>query len=162
MLRITVCFNLKHILASICTKSLIIFFCMFTVMSEQHQRSSVSPADTGCSGGSPPPNMDTFHDPHSSEEELEVINSPKQSRPPRPVRAVSVCLPEKRKWSQINSDYSNSTTFMLHHHTTFGGSSSAGSAFNAAENEENMSHYGNLSPREISSPMSPYSKLNVS
>ncbi|XP_044731927.1 autism susceptibility gene 2 protein isoform X2 [Chrysoperla carnea] len=130
------------------------------VMSEQ--RSSVSPADTGCSGGSPPPSMDTFHDPHSSEEELEVINSPKQSRPPRPVRAASVCLPEKRKWSQINSDYTNTTPFMLHH-TSFGSSSGTSTgAFNTAENEENMSHYGNISPREISSPMSPYGKLHGS
>lgn len=59
---------------------------------------SVSPADTGCSMESPAPD---HHDPHSSEEELEVINSIKDVRPSRPLRAASVCLPEKRKWSQV-------------------------------------------------------------
>lgn len=66
---------------------------------------SVSPADTGCSMESPAPD---HHDPHSSEEELEVINSIKDVRPNRPLRAASVCLPEKRKWSQVNTYYENS------------------------------------------------------
>lgn len=103
------------------------------VMSD---RSSVSPADTGCSVGSPAP--DPLHDPHSSEEELEVINNPRDLRPPCPLRATSVCLPEKRKWSQISAD-SRTLDF-------------------SPENEENMSHYGNLSPRrmEVISPCSPF------
>lgn len=93
---------------------------------------SVSPADTGCSMESPAPDQ---HDPHSSEEELEVINSnSKVERPPRPLRAASVCLAEKRKWSQIGDTCSRRYT---------------------PENEENMSHYGNLSP---SSPCSQYLK----
>ncbi|KAL1509217.1 hypothetical protein ABEB36_003987 [Hypothenemus hampei] len=90
---------------------------------------SVSPADTGCSMESPAPDP---HDPHSSEEELEVINSnPKCERAtPGPLRAASVCLPEKRKWSQIGD-----------HHNKY-----------RPENEENMSHYGNLSPPSSCSP----------
>ncbi|CAH1123637.1 unnamed protein product [Ceutorhynchus assimilis] len=89
---------------------------------------SVSPADTGCSMESPAPDP---HDPHSSEEELEVINSnPKCERTtPMPLRAASVCLPEKRKWSQIG-DYNRYRP----------------------ENEENMSHYSNLSPPSSCSP----------
>lgn len=83
---------------------------------------SVSPADTGCSMESPAPDQ---HDPHSSEEELEVINSTKDVRPERPLRATSVCLPEKRKWSQVGDSYTRRYS---------------------PENEENMSHYGNLSP----------------
>lgn len=83
---------------------------------------SVSPADTGCSMESPAPDQ---HDPHSSEEELEVINSTKDVRPDRPLRATSVCLPEKRKWSQVGDSYGRMYT---------------------PENEENMSQYGNLSP----------------
>ncbi|KAF2901828.1 hypothetical protein ILUMI_04360 [Ignelater luminosus] len=90
---------------------------------------SVSPADTGCSMESPAPDQ---HDPHSSEEELEVINSTKQARSERPFRAASVCLPEKRKWSQVGDSYAR---------------------WYSPENEENMSHYGNLSP---ASPCSPY------
>ncbi|EFA02204.2 uncharacterized protein Reph isoform X1 [Tribolium castaneum] len=101
------------------------------VMSER--MCSVSPADTGCSMESPAPDQ---HDPHSSEEELEVINSNKEERPARPLRATSVCLPEKRKWSQVGGD-----SYSRHKYTP--------------ENEENMSHYGNLSP---SSPCSPYHK----
>lgn len=97
------------------------------VMSER--MCSVSPADTGCSMESPAPDQ---HDPHSSEEELEVINSSKPARPERPSRAASVCLPEKRKWSQIGDSYARRYS---------------------PENEENMSHYGNLTP---SSPCSPY------
>lgn len=92
---------------------------------------SVSPADTGCSMESPAPDQ---HDPHSSEEELEVINSNKMVRPTRPLRAASVCLPEKRKWSQVGDVPTRRYT---------------------PENEENMSHYGNLSP---SSRCSPYLK----
>jgi len=52
---------------------------------------SVSPADTGCSVGSPGPDL---HDAHSSEEELEVINS-------SPLQAAQ---PEKRKWSALSSE----------------------------------------------------------
>ncbi|KRT85944.1 hypothetical protein AMK59_2846 [Oryctes borbonicus] len=91
--------------------------------------SSVSPADTGCSMESPAPDQ---HDPHSSEEELEVINSP-----PRPPRSSSVCLPEKRKWSQVGSD-----SYSIHHC----------SRRSPCENEENVSRYGNLSPPSPSSP----------
>lgn len=89
---------------------------------------SVSPADTGCSMESPAPDP---HDPHSSEEELEVINSnPKLERTtPRPLRAASVCLPEKRKWSQVGD----------HHRYR-------------PENEENMSQFSNLSPPSSCSP----------
>ncbi|XP_060530198.1 uncharacterized protein LOC132704308 [Cylas formicarius] len=90
---------------------------------------SVSPADTGCSMESPAPDQ---HDPHSSEEELEVINGNTQAqaqRTVRPLRAASVCLPEKRKWSQVGD----------HHRFS-------------PENEENMSHYSNLSPTSSSSP----------
>lgn len=89
---------------------------------------SVSPADTGCSMESPAPDQ---HDPHSSEEELEVINSP-----PRPPRSSSVCLPEKRKWSQVGSD-----SYSIH----------CGRR-SPCENEENVSRYGNLSPPSPSSP----------
>lgn len=86
-------------------------------------RSSVSPADTGCSLTPIPCLQDALHDPHSSEEELEVINNP---RSPTPLRTNSVCLPEKRKWSQISTiDVSPS------------------------ENEENMSSYGNVGRMEI-------------
>lgn len=54
------------------------------------------------------------HDPHSSEEELEVINSnPKCERLPRPLRAASVCLPEKRKWSQIGDHHKYVSFFSL-------------------------------------------------
>lgn len=88
---------------------------------------SVSPADTGCSMESPAPDQ---HDPHSSEEELEVINSP-----PRPSRASSVCLPEKRKWSQVGDSYT------VHCRRR-----------SPCENEENVSRYGNLSPPSPSSP----------
>lgn len=85
---------------------------------------SVSPADTGCSMESPTPNE---HDPHSSEEELEVINMnpAKEIRAERLLRATSVCLPEKRKWSQVGD---------------------SSSRYYSPENEENMSHYGNMSP----------------
>lgn len=84
-------------------------------------RSSVSPTDTGCSLTPIPSLQDPLHDPHSSEEELEVINNP---RSPTPLRTSSVCLPEKRKWSQVNSlDVSPS------------------------ENEENMSSFGNVGSR---------------
>lgn len=62
---------------------------------------NVSPADTGCSMESPAPDQ---HDPHSSEEELEVINNSKQARSRRPPRAASVSLPEKRKWSQVRNN----------------------------------------------------------
>ncbi|XP_050513858.1 uncharacterized protein LOC114338545 isoform X1 [Diabrotica virgifera virgifera] len=93
---------------------------------------NVSPADTGCSMESPAPDQ---HDAHSSEEELEVINSNSKMRrstaPPRPLRAASVCLAEKRKWSQIGDAQNRRYT---------------------PENEENMSHYSNLSP----SPCSPF------
>ncbi|XP_019868798.1 uncharacterized protein LOC109597527 isoform X2 [Aethina tumida] len=107
--------------------------------------SSASPADTGCSMESPAPDQ---HDPHSSEEELEVINGgdkktsdttsnvPSTSSGARPLRAASACLPEKRKWSQVGD------TAHKHRQTP-------------DENEENMSHYGNLSP---ASPCSPYLK----
>lgn len=61
---------------------------------------TVSPADTGCSMGSPVPD-DHHADAHSSEEELEVINGNPKIPPPRPLRAASVCLAEKRKWSQV-------------------------------------------------------------
>ncbi|CAH1114274.1 unnamed protein product [Psylliodes chrysocephalus] len=94
--------------------------------------STVSPADTGCSMESPAPDQ---HDAHSSEEELEVINSNSKMRrtgsTSRPLRAASVCLAEKRKWSQIGDAQNRRYT---------------------PENEENMSHYSNLSP----SPCSPY------
>lgn len=95
---------------------------------------SVSPSDTGCSMESPAPDQ---HDPHSSEEELEVINMntavDKHSEQTRPSRVQSVSLPEKRKWSQISQRSS------------------------PEENEENMSRYGNVSP------MSPrYNKLHCS
>ncbi|XP_057656063.1 uncharacterized protein LOC130893742 isoform X2 [Diorhabda carinulata] len=93
---------------------------------------NVSPTDTGCSMESPAPDQ---HDAHSSEEELEVINSNSKMRrsmaPPRPLRSSSVCLAEKRKWSQIGDTQNRRYT---------------------PENEENMSHYSNLSP----SPCSPY------
>ncbi|XP_050297765.1 uncharacterized protein LOC126737096 [Anthonomus grandis grandis] len=90
--------------------------------------SSVSPADTGCSMESPAPDQ---QDPHSSEEELEVINSNSKCERtiPKPLRAASVCLPEKRKWSQIGD------------HDRY-----------RRENEENMSHYSNLSPPSSCSP----------
>uniref|UniRef100_A0AAR5P7A7 Uncharacterized protein n=1 Tax=Dendroctonus ponderosae TaxID=77166 RepID=A0AAR5P7A7_DENPD len=89
---------------------------------------SVSPADTGCSMESPAPDP---HDPHSSEEELEVINSNPQCErvAPRPLRAASVCLPEKRKWSQIGDSHRY-----------------------RPENEENMSQFSNLSPPSSCSP----------
>lgn len=91
-------------------------------MSSSERMCSVSPADTGCSMESPAPDQ---HDPHSSEEELEVINSTKDVRSDRQLRSTSVCLPEKRKWSQIGDSYVRTYT---------------------PENEENMSQYGNLSP----------------
>lgn len=93
-------------------------------MSSSERMCSVSPADTGCSMESPAPDQ---HDPHSSEEELEVINNTKDVRRPdrQSMRATSVCLPEKRKWSQIGDSYARAYT---------------------PENEENMSQYGNLSP----------------
>lgn len=80
--------------------------------------SNVSPEDTGCCVESPLPD---HHDAHSSEEELEVINRNKTEINNGAVRATSVCLPEKRKWSQIGR-YS-------------------------PENVENISHYSNVSPR---------------
>ncbi|CAG9858651.1 unnamed protein product [Phyllotreta striolata] len=93
---------------------------------------TVSPADTGCSMESPAPDQ---QDAHSSEEELEVINSNSKLRRAvahtRPLRAASVCLAEKRKWSQIGDAQNRRYT---------------------PENEENISHYSNLSP----SPCSPY------
>ncbi|CAH0560147.1 unnamed protein product [Brassicogethes aeneus] len=90
--------------------------------------SSISPADTGCSVDSPAPDQ---QDAHSSEEELEVINSNKKVvEQVRPLRAASVCLPEKRKWSQMGDCHKRYTP----------------------ENEENMSHYGNLSPSTSCSP----------
>jgi len=90
-----------------------------TVM--EHQRlSSVSPADTGCSMESPAPD---HQDAHSSEEELEVINSSVVQT--RPTRSVP---PEKRKWSQIVSGSTGT---------------------NAGGNEENVSRYGNLSPSTL-------------
>lgn len=92
----------------------------FLAMSERI--CSISPADTGCSMESPAPDQ---HDPHSSEEELEVINmnNTKDLKFQRLLRATPICLPEKRKWSQIGDSRRYSP-----------------------ENEENMSHYGNLSP----------------
>ncbi|KAG5895774.1 hypothetical protein JTB14_001622 [Gonioctena quinquepunctata] len=90
---------------------------------------SVSPADTGCSMESPGPDQ---HDPHSSEEELEVINSNSRiEKPPIPLRAASVCLAEKRKWSQVGDVQSRRYS---------------------PENEENISHFGNLSPSSSCSP----------
>lgn len=87
----------------------------------EHQRlSSVSPADTGCSMESPAPD---HQDAHSSEEELEVINSSVVQT--RPTRSVP---PEKRKWSQIVSGSTGT---------------------NAGGNEENVSRYGNLSPSTL-------------
>lgn len=82
---------------------------------------SISPADTGCSMESPAPDQ---QDAHSSEEELEVINNSTVERVSRPLRSAS-SLPEKRKWSQRGDSYSRRCS---------------------PENEENMSHYGNLSP----------------
>ncbi|CAH1956999.1 unnamed protein product [Acanthoscelides obtectus] len=119
---------------------------------------SISPADTGCSLESPAPEVTTGtccgeqHDAHSSEEELEVINGKESSLHRtlpnkgckgtgvgrgggRPLRAASVGLAEKRKWSQVVEAY--------------------GGRRYTPENEENMSHYGNLSP---SSPCLPYLK----
>lgn len=87
---------------------------------------NVSPADTGCSMESPAPDQ---HDPHSSEEELEVINRNKEEIAERPVRATSVCLPEKRKWSQIS-----------------------GGVRSNKDNVENMSPKDNMSPRSSCSP----------
>ncbi|KAK9870169.1 hypothetical protein WA026_006259 [Henosepilachna vigintioctopunctata] len=95
----------------------------------QERLVNVSPADTGCSMDSPAPDQ---HDPHSSEEELEVINRNKEEIAGRPARATSVCLPEKRKWSQI---------------------SGGNFARNAnLENVENMSPKSNTSPRSSCSP----------
>lgn len=86
---------------------------------------SVSPADTGCSMDSPVPEQ---QDPHSSEEELEVINNTREERSPLPLlHATSICLPEKRKWSEMGGGDSYSRRY-------------------SPENEENMSHYSNLSP----------------
>nr|CAH7757152.1 unnamed protein product [Callosobruchus chinensis] len=119
---------------------------------------SISPADTGCSLESPAPEVSAGtccgeqHDAHSSEEELEVINGKESSQHRtlsnrgckgsgvgrgggRPLRAASVGLAEKRKWSQVVEAY--------------------GCRRYTPENEENMSHYGNLSP---SSPCLPYLK----
>lgn len=46
-----------------------------------------------------------FHDAHSSEEELEVINSPAEvATPTATLSATPSSQPEKRKWSQIASD----------------------------------------------------------
>lgn len=87
---------------------------------------NISPADTGCSMESPAP--DNQQDAHSSEEELEVINNTKEERASRPLRSAA-SLAEKRKWSQIGSDSIPYTTRRC-----------------SPENEENMSHYGNLSP----------------
>nr|XP_022903155.1 uncharacterized protein LOC111415636 [Onthophagus taurus] len=58
-------------------------------------------------------------DPHSSEEELEVINNS-----PRPL-LKSNCQPEKRKWSQVGETCACRCT---------------------PENEENISRFGNLTP----------------
>lgn len=55
------------------------------------------------------------HDPHSSEEELEVINNSKQARSRRPPRAASVSLPEKRKWSQVKKDLLPALVFLYVH-----------------------------------------------
>nr|XP_023022518.1 uncharacterized protein LOC111510804 isoform X1 [Leptinotarsa decemlineata] len=93
-------------------------------------RVSISPADTGCSLESPRPDQ---QDAHSSEEELEVINSNRRiESTPRPLRTASVCLAEKRKWSQVGDVQSRSRY--------------------SPENEENMSHFGNLSPQSSCSP----------
>lgn len=94
-------------------------------------RSSISPVDTGCSVGSPAP--DALHDPHSSEEELEVINSPREVRGPCPLRPTSVCLPEKRKWSQI-SDSRDSRSL-------------EGADVDTDENVENLARFGNVDTR---------------
>lgn len=92
----------------------------------QERTVNVSPADTGCSMESPAPDQ---HDPHSSEEELEVINRNKEEIVDRPARVASVCLPEKRKWSQIS-----------------------GGARSNKDNAENMSPKDNMSPRSSCSP----------
>lgn len=108
-------------------------------------RCSISPADTGCSVGSPA--QDPLHDPHSSEEELEVINkhNPRELEllPACPIRSTSVCLPEKRKWTQMSD--SRSLDFNSENEETM-------------ENLENMSHFSNLSSRsmEMISPCSPF------
>ena len=56
------------------------------------QRESASPSDTVCSLSSP--FSDSYHDPHSSEEELEVINSNSYKN--------SIMYPETGMWSQIH------------------------------------------------------------
>ncbi|XP_025830073.1 TSC22 domain family protein 1-like isoform X2 [Agrilus planipennis] len=133
-----------------------------TVEMSERICNNVSPADTGCSMESPAP--DREHDPHSSEEELEVINNSKEARSSertfhhhhhhlnhnhpqgqQPQRATSVCLPEKRKWSQRgdNTVETSAVTGIFDCSTRY-----------SPENEENMSHYGNIS--SSASPCSLY------
>lgn len=144
------------------------------MMDSMERMCSVSPADTGCSMESPIPSLilstpaTDAHDPHSSEEELEVINSTSYSPIQSPglvsgngagnngggpllplihhhhhhlrISSPAAVVPtssaaEKRKWSEVG-DLSSS------------GSYGGLIRYSSPENEENMSHYGNLSPAE--------------
>lgn len=129
----------------------------------QAQRSSSS----GCSSTETPPieqpNYDFLlrlghSDQHSSEEELEVINGPKEVeapaastsktpslRTPLPVRPSAV--PEKRKWSEANSGSTSCT--LMHQRSADGSSGESGTAYSAPASRLGRDNNSGSSDEEV-------------